>query len=588
MDIGGMEAKRMFRARSSNLWGGIAILLVLLSIGSSATHAKTIHVKVGGTGDGSSWANAYGSLQPALDDADPNDSIWVGEGTYVPMYDYGLDIGDRGKHFRMKNGVGIYGGFPAEGSPGLEDRDWEEYETVLSGDLLGNDVEVDDPCDLIDEPSREDNCLHIFYNPEGVNLDPNAVLDGFVLTGGNADWTRPPELPRHDWGGGVYTNSSSPTMANCAFTNNTARVGGGVAFEATPWAGIEPTVTNCTFYCNAVTQCGGGIAVGNNSRVMDCRFSNNYADNWGAGLYNSDGRPEVIDCTFTGNSARYYGGAIHNYSGSPHISDCIIRNNSVEKWGGGISNWYGSSARITGCIISNNWADEAGGGCLNRGTDAATTILNTVFCRNNTLGSGGGLYNRQSSPNVGNCTFFGNVATGAGGGMYNFWDSHPRVNGCILRGNMADADLQIHDSEGGAGQGPASSVTVTYSNIKDGWEGIGNIDADPCFADPDNGDYHLKSQGGRYDPTTQSWVYDEVTGLCIDAGNPMSSIGVEPFPNGGIINIGAYGGTTEASKSYFGKPPCEIIVAGDINGDCEVNFLDFRLMGLHWCEDNNL
>jgi len=51
--------------------------------------------------------------------------------------------------------------------------------------------------------------------------------------------------------------------------------------------------------------------------------------------------------------------------------------------------------------------------------------------------------------------------------------------------------------------------------------------------------------------------------------------------------MGAYGGTTEASKSYFGKPPCEIIVAGDVNGDCMVNFLDFRLMALHWCEDNS-
>jgi len=64
----------------------------------------------------------------------------------------------------------------------------------------------------------------------------------------------------------------------------------------------------------------------------------------------------------------------------------------------------------------------------------------------------------------------------------------------------------------------------------------------------------------------------------------MAPIGREPYPNGGIINMGAYGGTAEASKSYFGKPPCEIIVAGDINGDCEVNFKDFAIMGLHWLD----
>ena len=42
--------------------------------------------------------------------------------------------------------------------------------------------------------------------------------------------------------------------------------------------------------------------------------------------------------------------------------------------------------------------------------------------------------------------------------------------------------------------------------------------------------------------------------------------------------------TAEASKSYFGIAPCEIIVAGDVNGDCLVNFLDFRIMALHWLE----
>ena len=81
---------------------------------------------------------------------------------------------------------------------------------------------------------------------------------------------------------------------------------------------------------------------------------------------------------------------------------------------------------------------------------------------------------------------------------------------------------------------------------------------------------------------------DEVTSLCIDAGDPTTPINFEPFPNGGIVNMGAYGGTPEASKSYFGKPPCETIVAGDINGDCEVDFRDFQLMALHWCEDYNL
>jgi hypothetical protein len=81
-------------------------------------------------------------------------------------------------------------------------------------------------------------------------------------------------------------------------------------------------------------------------------------------------------------------------------------------------------------------------------------------------------------------------------------------------------------------------------------------------------------------------VLDDVTSPGIDAGHPHSPIGLEPFPNGGRINMGAYGGSVEASKSYFGKPPCETIIAGDVNGDCIVNFLDFCLMAFHWSEDN--
>ena len=65
----------------------------------------------------------------------------------------------------------------------------------------------------------------------------------------------------------------------------------------------------------------------------------------------------------------------------------------------------------------------------------------------------------------------------------------------------------------------------------------------------------------------------------------MSPIGEEPFPNGGRINMGAYGGTAEASKSYFSEPPCETIIAGDINGDCKVDFVDLSILAYHWLEE---
>ena len=110
-----------------------------------------------------------------------------------------------------------------------------------------------------------------------------------------------------------------------------------------------------------------------------------------------------------------------------------------------------------------------------------------------------------------------------------------------------------------------SHITVKYSDIEGGRNGIsisgsqstvtweqGNINADPLFVAADNGDYHLKSQAGRWDAAGERWVTDNITSPCIDAGDPASSVAFEPYPNGGVINMGAYGGTNEAGKSPSG------------------------------------
>jgi hypothetical protein len=114
--------------------------------------------------------------------------------------------------------------------------------------------------------------------------------------------------------------------------------------------------------------------------------------------------------------------------------------------------------------------------------------------------------------------------------------------------------------------------------------GEGNMDTDPRFADPQNGDYRLKSQAGHWDSVSQSWVPDDITSPCIDAGDPISPIGQELFPTGGFVNMGAYGGTAQASKTYFGNELCDAIMAGDINGDCQVDRIDLEIMALHWTD----
>jgi hypothetical protein len=267
------------------------------------------------------------------------------------------------------------------------------------------------------------------------------------------------------------------------------------------------------------------------------------------------------------------------------LSDCagVIRNNTIAHnlvgyLGGGLHNCSGIIQNNT--ILCNSTVGHGGGLAY----CAGTIRNNVIVCNLAPYGAGGALH--HCGGHIENNTIFGNSAGNGGGGLD---DCDATVVNCIIWQNSPDQLREV--------------LTVRYSDVQGGWPAEGNIDVDPCFADvgywdpngtPEdanddfwvNGDYHLKSQAGRWDAKSQSWVKDDVTSPCIDAGDPNNPIGNEPFPNGGIINMGAYGGTVEASKSYFGSPVCNITIPGDINGDCKVDILDLTLMGLHWLEDN--
>jgi hypothetical protein len=129
-------------------------------------------------------------------------------------------------------------------------------------------------------------------------------------------------------------------------------------------------------------------------------------------------------------------------------------------------------------------------------------------------------------------------------------------------------------------------IRMNYCCFPVAWTGpgTGNFVADPLFADPANGDYHLKSIYGRYDPLRGSWVRDQVHSLCIDAGNPSDPVGQEPYGSGGRINVGRYGGTPEASKSAIcaGGEDGTGGMLSDFNRDCDVNLSDLAVFAAEW------
>jgi hypothetical protein len=478
-------------------------LVVLLAV-FALTEGKTIYVDddANGLNSGTNWQNAYKFLQDALADANSAQKpveIRIGTGIYKPDRSSAEPNGtrDRTATFRLINGVTIKGGYVGSGEPDPNARDIDRYETILSGDLAGNDTEVNDPCDLLTEPTRDENIYHVV-----TAIRKDTALDGFTITGGNANGPSSWEY-EYDRGGGIYidtTEGKSLMVSNCTLrTNSSLNRGGGIYFTSVGLRG--PTLTNCTFIRNWAGA-GGGVYDGSGFSpvrmliLTNCRFISNSAVK-GGGIYIAYSRPTLTNCMFIGNLADFGGAAGHYDSAITTYSKCTFAANSAE---------YGRA------ISCSSWDSKY--------------------------------------PNI------------------------VRLKNCIIW----DGGEEVWNNNN-------SDITIRHSDVQGSWPGKGNINADPCFADVKNGDYHLKSQAGRWDANEGRWTKDDVTSPCIDAGDPASPIGYEPFPNGGIINMGAYGGTAEASKSYFGEPICETIIASDINGDCKVNFRDLAFMAFHWLED---
>jgi predicted outer membrane repeat protein len=600
-----------------------------------------------GMNDGSSWENAYRHLQDAL--ADANDSekpieIRIAQGGQHPDQGAKAVSGDRHAAFRLINGVTLRGGYAGVSQPAPNLRDVRAYETILSGDLKEDDLGVANARRLPAEITRAENSHHVVI---GEGVDETAVLDGLTIADGQgeADSADPAEAPSAQ-GGGMYCVFSAPTVVNCTFRRNVAGDGGGV-YSST---GVL-RLTDCLFSDNvAVQQCvrtempggrdtlvrclyGSGGAIYNargGLQLSGCTFVDNLASN-GAAIRSAEDDSALIGCFFSRNaaegSAGGEGGAISASGSRSSLASCRFVSNSAAD-GGAILTTAGSSWKLAECLFKDNFAQQTGGAIANYQSEVSMDACR--FAANTAKAHGGAVYNQQSEVLATRSIFAGNLIPATprsdpfigGGAIYNEDDNGLVLSNCTFVGNKGQngnairccssskpSRVTIRNSvlrgdRSSISVADQSMIEVAWSNVQGGWPGEGNMDGDPLFAEPgywdpnstpDNrkddfwvdGDYHLKSQAGRWDPKSQSWVKEDVTSPCIDAGDSNSPVGEEPFPNGGRINMGAYGGTAEASKSYFGEPVCETIIAGDINGDCKVDFKDLAILAQHWLNSSD-
>ncbi len=424
-------------------------------------------------GDGESWESAYTDLQSALADAEAGEQIWVAAGTYKPSEPF-IPEDPRSVAFQMQNEAAIYGGFdPSAGATGWADRNWETYVTILSGDI---GIEGD----------PADNSYHVFYHPSGTGLDDSAILDGFTITGGNANGAEyadrfgagmyndgsSPVVANctfegnlaQDSGGGMWnTNSSSPELTNCTFAGNLAGWGGGMV----NYSSSSPTLAGCTFEGNSALVYGGGMWNYENSapQLTGCTFSGNSAE-YGGGIYNQSSAPTLVDCTFSGNEATNDGGAVFNEASAPTLTGCTFVENSASASGGGMHNMSASSPTLTNCTFSGNWAIGSGGGMHNAGS-SSPSLTGCTFQGNTADTEGGGIHNDASSPILTGCTFSENTAD-AGGGIYNGNGSLPELMDVAFEGNSADSGGGMHNS----GSSP-ELVNCTFTGNSVGGSGGG-------------------------------------------------------------------------------------------------------------------
>lgn len=411
--------------------------------------AQTIYVRAGAAGanNGTSWADAFTSLDAALDVAQPGQDIWVAAGTYKPSG------GTPASTFIVEAGINIYGGF-AGTETSLSQRNLAANVTRLSGDFNNDDVAGEFSA------FRADNAQHVLYVLNG-NPQNRTILDGLTIAHGNtSNNANDPELTRH--GGGVLVQAKA-TIRHCRFEQNFGRAGGSIAALDAAANGL--LVDNCTFSNNFSTSQSAGVYVRSSTaaEVNKCTFNNNKT-NRGC-VYPNLCKNFVVDsCTFENNSTdpNQFGASMFTWQSSFKVSNCIFRNNSAHNSAGIYNDGRegGNSFIIENCLFENNTTTGTSGAGINNFT-ANFEIRDCIFRNNTALTTAAGIISQACKGTIKRCTFENGQANFGGAMAVYSKGSEMTVDSCTFTGNTANT------SGGGIINGFIANLTVKNSTFND-------------------------------------------------------------------------------------------------------------------------
>ncbi len=538
----------------------------------------------------------YATIQAAINDCNDGDEVIISSGTYTGTGNRDIDF--LGKAITVRG---------ATGNP--------------------NDT-------IIDCNGGWFNSHRGFYFHTGE--DSNSILDGLTIKNGSVDEGGGIFVENCS-----PTIRNCIVSNNMAEFNGAEGSHGGYGGGISCYNNANPLITNCTIISNNSNYAGAGIACDSNSSptISNCTIKNNSGTLHGGGIFCEDNsNPLIFNCSITNNSITEYGAGIACFRSSPTVLNCEISGNSTGAYMGGGIGVEESKMIIKNCIIVGNYASISGGGIYCGGNDNPSnlSIINCTIANNhagynpNELGGGGGIACHYSNASLINSVLWGNTALLSGPQIALFlnplWPSEVTVSYCDVQGGLANAyvsngstlDWQIgnidvdpcfvnpamvltadFDFSGEVDFRDFAEFAAKWQSFEAGYKYDISIPADGIVneidllvfanqwlssADIAGSDYHLQSKGGQWDIETGQLVFGTANSRCIDAGMPGMSIGNETlvfednaFSGNLRINMGAYGGTAQASMGHYSNRTIWSRLC-DATNDGIVDFSDFAVL----------